>query len=78
MFLFSKKMKEVTIAIEGMSCNHCTASVKKAVMALDGVKSADVSLQNKNAVIKYDESKINAQKIVKCINELDFKATIGE
>lgn len=76
MFGFGKKMKEITISIEGMSCNHCVASVKKAVSALDGVKNVNVSLENKSADVKFDEGKINAQAIVKCINELDFKATL--
>ena len=29
--------------IEGMMCGHCEAAVKKALEALDGVASAEVS-----------------------------------
>ena len=43
--LFPKEetnMKE-TVKIEGMMCNHCEMTVKKALEALDGVEKADVS-----------------------------------
>ena len=37
--------------IEGMMCNHCTAHVQKALEALDGVESVEVSLEDKKAVL---------------------------
>ncbi len=39
-----------TITIEGMSCSHCTGSVKKALEGLPGV-TAEVSLENGTAVV---------------------------
>ena len=39
-------MKTSEIKIKGMSCNHCVASIQKALSALEGVKSVDVSLEN--------------------------------
>lgn len=40
-----------TVNIEGMSCNHCKMSVEKGLGGLDGVTSAEVSLDNKNCKI---------------------------
>ena len=40
-----------TIHIEGMMCAHCEATVKKALEALDGVVSADVSHEAGTAVV---------------------------
>lgn len=48
-----KQMKK-TVYIDGMMCNHCTSHVKKVLEALDGVASADVSLENKCAVLTLD------------------------
>lgn len=76
MFGFGKKTKEITISIEGMSCNHCVNSVKKGISALSGVKSVDVSLEKKSAKISYNEAKLEAKDIVKCVNELGFKAAL--
>ena len=40
-----------TIHIEGMMCGHCEATVKKALEALDGVQSAEVSHEAGTAVV---------------------------
>lgn len=40
-----------TLAVDGMMCQHCVAHVKKSLEAIDGVESAEVSLENKNVVI---------------------------
>ena len=43
-----------TVHIEGMMCMHCVAHAKKALEALAGVAEADVSLENKQAVLTLD------------------------
>jgi len=40
-----------TISIEGMMCDHCVAHVTKALEGMNGVEKADVSLENKNAIV---------------------------
>ena len=40
-----------TIHIEGMMCGHCEATVKKALEALDGVQSAEVSHEKGTAIV---------------------------
>ncbi len=52
-------MAEVTIKIEGMSCQHCVMSVKKAVDGLEGVSSSDVSIGSARVV--YDEPKTDRE-----------------
>jgi copper chaperone CopZ len=47
-------MKTV-IQIEGMSCEHCVQHVKKALEAVPGVKSAEVSLKDKSASIDHGD-----------------------
>ncbi len=57
---FKPQRKEVqefmqkTIKIEGMTCNHCVAHVKEALEATEGVKSVNVNLKKKEAVIEFD------------------------
>ena len=43
-----------TMKIEGMMCVHCEANVKKALEALDGVASADVSHEKASAIVTLD------------------------
>ena len=40
-----------TVKVEGMMCQHCVAHVKKALEALAGVQSVEVSLEQKQAVL---------------------------
>lgn len=67
-------MKNIIININGMSCSHCTSSVKNAIEELVGVNSVIVSLEEKNAKIEYDESKLDHNKIIETIKELEFEA----
>lgn len=63
-----------TIKIEGMMCNHCVATVNKALSALKGVESVEVSLENKSAVIT-SKKELNDKNIVKAIENAGFKVT---
>ena len=42
------------VKIEGMMCQHCVKHVHDAISAIPGVKSVDVSLENKNASVICD------------------------
>lgn len=46
-----KKAMTKTMKIEGMMCGHCEAAVKKALEAVNGVASADVSHEKGTAVV---------------------------
>ena len=45
------KLMQKKMNIEGMMCPHCEAAVKKALEALDGVESAEVSHEANSAVV---------------------------
>ena len=59
---------EKTITIEGMMCGHCEATVKKALEALDGVISADVSHDKGTAVVAL-ENDVADDILVKTVEE---------
>ena len=65
-------MSTKTIEIEGMQCNHCKMSVEKALNSLDGVNSAEVSLENKNAVIETSKE-VKDEEIRNVITEAGFE-----
>jgi len=46
------KMQKVTIPVNGMMCQHCVATVKKALLAA-GAAEADVSLEGKSAACTF-------------------------
>ncbi len=46
-----RKTMEKTLKIEGMMCMHCSGRVQKALEAIDGVESANVSHETGTAVV---------------------------
>ncbi|MDQ7038695.1 MAG: cation transporter [Aquificota bacterium] len=38
-------MKEITVKVQGMSCDHCVRTVRTALMSLEGVSDVQVSLE---------------------------------
>ncbi len=68
---------EKILNVEGMSCNHCTATVKKALEGLDGVKEADVSLEEKNAKVKLDKD-VADEALVKAVEDAGYTAKIAK
>jgi copper chaperone CopZ len=47
--------------------------VKKAIEGLEGVKNVDVSLENKQAVVDFDEGKIDVEKIKSVVKETGYE-----
>ena len=63
-----------TIRIEGMMCGHCEATVKKALEAIDGVTSAEVSHDAGTAIVTLD-AEVADDVLTKAVEEKDFKVT---
>lgn len=63
-------MKKLKLYIEGMTCQHCVKRVSNALYSL-GVENADVEIGE--AVISFDENKIDTGKIAKALEEAGYK-----
>ena len=59
------------IKIEGMSCGHCEMAVRKELSRLDNVKVKNVKIGQ--ALVEYDETKIDIQKLYAAIEEAGYK-----
>lgn len=64
--------KAIKLNIEGMTCNHCVANVKKVIENTPGVKEFEVSLADNSAWIKGD---VNLENLTKSIEDIGYKAT---
>ena len=67
-------MATVTLNIDGMTCGGCVKSVTKVLNDLDGVHSATVSLENKNAQVEFDEGKIQIAQLVEAVEDAGYDA----
>ncbi len=65
---------EKTMKIEGMMCGHCEAAVKKALEAVDGVASAEVSHTSGTAVVTLSTPVDNAV-LKKAVEDKDYTVT---
>ena len=65
-------MKTEVYKIGGMSCASCSASVERVTRALDGVEESNVNLATGKMIITYDESRLNAEAIIKEVEDIGF------
>ena len=61
-----------TVYINGMMCSHCTAHVQKALGALDGVESVEVSLEDKKAVLTLNKN-VDEAVITAAVREAGYE-----
>lgn len=66
------KVMTKTMKIEGMMCGHCEATVKKALEAIDGVNSAEVSHEAGTAVVELSEG-VQDGVLQKAVEDKDYK-----
>jgi copper chaperone len=58
--------------IEGMSCGHCVMAVKKELSKIS-IDSSDVQIGE--AVVNYDENKIDQKEIALAISNAGYRVT---
>ena len=66
---------EKILKVEGMSCMHCVAHVKEALEKLEGVREADVKLEEKRAEVKMDKE-VSDEALVKAEVQLRKLKTV--
>jgi len=64
----------VTIPVEGLVCSSCTVRVKRALEAIDGVTTVEVSLQRRETRVRYVETKVSPNTLAATIDDLGYKA----
>ncbi|KUO97294.1 heavy-metal-associated domain-containing protein [Ferroacidibacillus organovorans] len=65
-------MAVATIEVQGMTCQGCVKSVTKALQAVDGVTSADVSLEKNQATVTYEEGKATVSDLKLAIEDAGY------
>ncbi|MBJ6360475.1 copper chaperone CopZ [Paenibacillus sp. GCM10012307] len=63
-------MKEVTLQVAGMSCNHCVKAVEGALQPL-GVQGK-VDLADNKVKVSFDESKVSLDQIKAAIEDQGY------
>lgn len=71
------KFMKVIVNVNGMNCNHCKMAVEKALNTVDGVVSAEVNLEAKNASITLSKEVADSD-LMNVVNEAGFEAVSVE
>lgn len=64
-------MTMMTLSIQGMTCGNCARHVKTALLAIPGVRSADVRLDEAQATIDADGS-VSREAIAAALDEAGY------
>ena len=67
MIVIEKKYK-----VTGMTCSACSAHVQKTVSNLPGVEIGEVNLATEDLRVRYDETKLDFQKIKKAVEDSGY------
>lgn len=65
-------MNEVTLAVTGMTCSGCVASVQRVLTAIPGVQSVEVSLEPGQARVVFDPARTDRAALVQAITAAGF------
>lgn len=68
--------KTVTLIVPDMSCAACPITVKKALSQVNGVSKIDTHVEQREAVITYDDSKTNPQQLLNTTKNAGYAATV--
>lgn len=60
------------VDIEGMSCGHCVKWVTDALMGVEGVTDAQVSLESRNAIVEMDETLATDEALAEAVRRVGY------
>lgn len=64
-------MSQMTLKVEGMTCNHCKMHVEEALRGVNGVENAQVDLAKGEAVVS---GNANREDLVKAVEDAGYSA----
>ncbi len=68
--------KTVTLAIPSMDCPVCPITVRKALSQVPGVSQADVNFGKRQAVVIFDDAKINVGVLTESTRNAGYPSTV--
>ncbi len=70
--------RTVTLSVPGMNCPACPITVKKALVKVEGVAKVDVSLDKREAVVTFDDTKAAVGQLTRATTEAGFPSAAKE
>ena len=58
-----------TFKVADVSCDHCKAAIEGALRPIDGIRSVQVVVEDKTAIVDFDQEVIERSAVVAVIEE---------
>jgi len=68
----------VTLDLPTMNCAMCPITVKKALIKVQGVTKAEVSFEDKQAVVTFEDTQSDTHKLIEATTNAGYPSTIVE
>ncbi len=68
----AERIDKLQLKIGGMQCSFCVSSINKALMQMDGVKDASVSLAHEEVLIQYDPGRVAPTRLRDTLRSLGY------
>ena len=72
----SAELDTVVLHVEGMTCGGCTLATRKVLERLTGVTVAEVSYEQRRAVVTYDPRMVTVAQMIAAVATLKYTATV--
>jgi len=66
-------MTQITLSVPDISCGHCKSSIEGAVVPMDGVAKAEVSISDRTVAVEYDPAQVDLSSIVTAIDDQGYE-----
>lgn len=66
-------MSQLTLDVEGMSCNHCVTAVDEALREVPGVTVTDVRIGS--VTVNYDPAVANVEALLDAVADAGYSAS---
>ena len=66
-------MRQETVKVEGMTCQHCVQIITDALNNITGLNTVNVDLVKKEVSVNFNENETKLQKISDKIIEVGFE-----
>lgn len=70
--------KTVTLSVPGMTCAACPITVKMALTKVDGVEKAEVSYEELEAVVTFDDAKTTVEALTMATTNAGYPSSVKQ
>ena len=71
-----KNTKEIKFNVYGMTCQSCVRAIQQSLSDINGYILAEISVENNEAMIKYNSDKTDTATLKQCIEDCGFEVYI--